>query len=156
MGQIAMRPSLEKMMFLTSRTPTCFWFVYHTWIWPFLLAGLVLFYSEVDYRKQSPEMCACVSSHLEDQVLISWFLAISKLAFTGTFTGTPLYFLGVTTWFTTKFAKQINSAIVPVKPEGSEISWHRYGADLHYVATGREAGWVKWLVFCGLVVYVGQ
>ena len=69
----------------------------------------------MDYRKQSPEMCACVSSHLEDQVLISWFLAISKLAFTGTFTGTPLYFLGVTTWFTTKFAKQINSAIVPLK-----------------------------------------
>ena len=25
-----------------------------------------------------------------------------------------------------------------VQPEGSEISWHRYGADLHYTATGRS------------------
>ena len=146
-----------------------FWCAYHTWIWPFLFASRscsFLFPKWITGNSLRKCVCVCVSSHLEDQVLISWFLAISKLAFTGTFTGSPLFLMGVKTWFTIKFSKQINSAIVffsvldwwsnwavfgwaahsPesiqrsnwVQPEGSEISWHRYGADLHYTATGRS------------------
>jgi hypothetical protein len=121
---------------------------------------------------------------LEDQVLISWFLAISKLAFTGTFTGSPLFLMGVKTWFTIKFSKQINSAIVffflyligdrierflgerlihpnqSSVPTGFSLKEARYrGTDMGQIFITLplgEAGWVKWLVFCGLVVYVGQ
>ena len=92
-----------------------FWCAYHTWIWPFLFASRscsFLFPKWITGNSLRKCVCVCVSSHLEDQVLISWFLAISKLAFTGTFTGSPLFLMGVKTWFTIKFSKQINSAIV--------------------------------------------
>ena len=139
----------------------------------------------MDYRKQSPEMCLCVcllafggpSPHF----LVSCYLKIGvyrniyrkpsfsdggqnmvhhKVFQTNQFSDCIffLYLIGdrIERFLGERLIHPNQSSV----PTGFSLKEARYrGTDMGQIFITLplgEAGWVKWLVFCGLVVYVGQ